>query len=962
MSPDDRLDACSREPNLSDIVDELADRLAAGDEIDMAQYISRLPDHATQLQDAYESLRQMLQVRRHLASVLESPDPDGEPLGDFRILHEIGRGGMGIVYAAEQLSLVRRVAVKILPFAALLNARQLARFHNEARTAAMLRHSNIVNVHSVGCERGLHYYAMDLIDGVSLAEVIQQLRSESRRSAVPADRDAHVNADRDQEDDFRHHPSNWKVDTSPLARLTTQYSAAPQEYARAIAKMVVTLADALHYAHEQGVIHRDIKPSNLLLDIHGNPWITDFGLAQFQGDPGMTVTGDRLGTLRYMSPEQASGRKLLDHRTDVYSLGATLYELLTLRPGLVGDDREELVRRLEEDSFPLVRATSPSVPHDLETIVAKATANQPENRYESAADFASDLRRFLEQKPIAARRATRLLHLRRWVQRHRLTTALLVALFVMTTTLAVVGPMVAWNYRRLIVQERSAARAGDAVRQELESLLRDTLKTTLKTLEDVPNIDPLHQEMIQATLRRYDRLLGSAPDDLQLRFDVAKAYAHLGSSASFRFGNAKSRPMVCRAIELFEQLSGHDSLWPEVQEELGWAYFELGVSDWNSATFQRAASLFGQLVGRCPDELKYRAGLGWSRAFQGKSLIVTGALVKAERHLSLAEQTFRESLILDPVNVEHGANLSCVLAYLGAIHQQTGRLANAEMELREAAQLWILPDSASASRTRARISQSSLWIERSAMLYFLRQTPEAETLLQQSIVELNEIVGGFPEATWSRTQLMNAYTLLGHCYVLMGRDEDADRAYQSSMSLGRHPSIGTDHLVHNVPAYLHRGHLLWRTGKHDEAHDVWRRAIQLCDSAPSGIDVDSLLADVLCTVDDVSLRDPNRALEHARRALHPEDGRSFRRLGLAHFLTGDSRQAITTLFQGLERLNGGDAWDSFMLAKAYCHLKRPIEADYRYQRGCKQMDRPCLTWFHDLRTVKLETEELLRRE
>src|SRR5205807_1437452 len=256
------------------------------------------------------------------ASTAEPPTA----LGDFRIVREIGRGGMGVVYEAVQLSLGRRVALKVLPFAAALDGKQLQRFKNEAQAAAHLHHQNIVPVHFVGCERGVHFYAMQYIEGQTLANVIHELRL-GERGCVSAPSLGALTQPRSPED----------VLTPPVAALSTEHSTTSPAFFRTVANFGVQAAEALEHAHQLGVIHRDIKPANLLVDASGRLWITDFGLAHCQSQPGLTMTGDLLGTLRYMSPEQALAKRItVDARTDIYSLGVTLYELLALQPAYNG--------------------------------------------------------------------------------------------------------------------------------------------------------------------------------------------------------------------------------------------------------------------------------------------------------------------------------------------------------------------------------------------------------------------------------------------------------------------------------------------------------------------------------------------------------------------------------------------------------------------------------------------------
>ena len=191
-----------------------------------------------------------------------------------------------------------------------------------------------------------------------------------------------------------------------------------------VAALGIQAAEALDHAHKYGIVHRDIKPANLLLDVEGNLWITDFGLARLQDDAGLTITGDLLGTLRYMSPEQALAKRgYLDHRTDIYSLGATLYELLTLRPAIDGQDRQEVLRKIAQDEPTPLRRLNPAIPRELETILLKAMSKEPGSRYDTAQELADDLRHFLEHRPIRARRPSLAERAAKWAHRHRTIVA-----------------------------------------------------------------------------------------------------------------------------------------------------------------------------------------------------------------------------------------------------------------------------------------------------------------------------------------------------------------------------------------------------------------------------------------------------------------------------------------------------------------------------------------------------------
>ena len=463
---------------------------------------------------------------RELATV---PGGGFGTLGDFQLIREIGRGGMGVVYEAEQISLGRKVALKVLPFAATLDSRQFRRFENEARAAAQLHHPHIVPVYAVGCERGVHYYAMQLIEGRALSEWIATLRQQPR-PAPPA---------------------------AETARQGDHWTAAGTEhrgYFRAVARLGAQAADALEYAHQMGVVHRDIKPANLLLDGRDHLWVTDFGLARMQTHPGMTAPGDLVGTLRYMSPEQARGDPAIDPRSDVYALGATLYELATLHPMVDATDRQACLRQvLDDDPLPPSRINT-ALPPELEIIISKATAKSPGDRYSSAAMLADDLRRYLDDRPILARRPTLRDRANRWARRHRRSLGVAVAI------LAAAVPILAaatWRADRAERQlraaveqlqyeqdrtakalEREAAQRAAAERsfREARQVLDYLTQLGESGLADRPELRQLRRELLEKLLGYYKEFVENHRDDPttqaelnEAQYRVAAILAEVGS-------------------------------------------------------------------------------------------------------------------------------------------------------------------------------------------------------------------------------------------------------------------------------------------------------------------------------------------------------------------------------------------------------------------------------------------------
>src|SRR5262249_52281964 len=316
----------------------------------------------------------------------------GTRLGGFEIENRLGSGGMGVVYRARQLSLNRPVALKVLRPGLALTRNGLARFQREAEAAAKLHHTNIVAVYAEGEDHGVCYYAMELIEGQSLDRVLRRLREHQASPPAGGNLVDCVPAP--------------PTDAPPASATTLSGSGTGGAYFDTVARWVADAADALDYAHRQHMIHRDIKPANLMLSPDGRVTLMDFGLARLLEEPGVTASGEFLGTPRYMSPEQvAAGRTRGDHRTDIYSLGATLYELLTWRPPVSGKTREQAVTQILTHEPVPPRRLNRKMPVDLETICLKALEKDPERRYATAGALADDLRRYLNRFAIAAKRA-----------------------------------------------------------------------------------------------------------------------------------------------------------------------------------------------------------------------------------------------------------------------------------------------------------------------------------------------------------------------------------------------------------------------------------------------------------------------------------------------------------------------------------------------------------------------------
>jgi serine/threonine protein kinase/tetratricopeptide (TPR) repeat protein/WD40 repeat protein len=460
------------------LAEEFADRYRRGERPSLTEYTDRYPELADEIRELFPALVVMEQLKPAAdATGPAAPSgPGGTPLqalGDYRILREVGRGGMGVVYEAEQVSLGRHVALKVLPGQALVNPTYLARFRREAKAAAKLHHTNIVPVFGVGEHDGVHFYAMQFIAGEGLDEVLHDLRRLRRQepgqpAPAPASPVTVCEASIAASLLSGHFvaaaaPGPGIADTAPLgsaesSAVALSTGASGGGYYRAVARLGAQVADGLAYAHKQGILHRDVKPSNLLLDAQGTVWITDFGLAKAEGADELTQTGDIVGTVRYMAPERFDGQSL--PQSDIYSLGLTLYELLTLRPVFDDTNRARLIERMLHEPASPPRKRDPHIPRDLETVVLKCLARDPGERYATAEALAEDLRRFLGDRPVQARRTPWYERTWRWCRRNPWVATLLTAVVVLLTVAAGGGAILSWRLSGALKQAQAAEREG----------------------------------------------------------------------------------------------------------------------------------------------------------------------------------------------------------------------------------------------------------------------------------------------------------------------------------------------------------------------------------------------------------------------------------------------------------------------------------------------------------------------
>ncbi|MBI4586436.1 MAG: protein kinase [Planctomycetes bacterium] len=392
--------------NLEALFAHYVDRLNSGEKLDAEKILAENPQLGKELLEYLEGFIEA-GLKRETANSLGT-------FGDYKLLRQIGRGGMGVVYEAWQSSLDRRVALKVLPVEVAADSKAFTRFVREAKVAGKMNHPNFVAVYGMGFEEGMPFFAMEFVEGETLAKILKQLSAACDKSSAEDQGQVFLSISR------LFHPNGNPDEASSAAGGSAKPAAreflSPNppngqgaggillQYCLSLARAFAEVAEGLQHAHGRGVIHRDLKPSNLILDREGRLRILDFGLAHLEGQESLTRMGDVVGTPLYMSPEQASTRKMpLDHRTDIYSLGATLYEMLALRPPFRGSDSRETLRQIVSLEPRPLRKLNPGIPRDLETIVLKCLCKESNDRYGTAEALAQDLRRLERGDPVEAR-------------------------------------------------------------------------------------------------------------------------------------------------------------------------------------------------------------------------------------------------------------------------------------------------------------------------------------------------------------------------------------------------------------------------------------------------------------------------------------------------------------------------------------------------------------------------------
>ncbi|MFI5459465.1 MAG: protein kinase [Isosphaerales bacterium] len=672
--------------------------------------------------------------------------------GDYEIVREIARGGMGVVFQARQLSLNRLVALKMILAGQLADDADVRRFHIEAEAAANLDHPGIVPIFEVGQHEGQHYFSMAFIEGQSLSQ---------------------------------------RLAGGPLP-------------SREAAELIGRVADAIEYAHQRGVIHRDLKPANILLDQNGNPRITDFGLAKkVKGDSGLTGSGQIMGTPSYMPPEQAGGKRgAVGPPADVYALGATLYALLTGRPPFqAASVMDTVIQVISDEPVPPQRLNA-SVPRDLETICLKCLEKDQARRYASAAALGEDLRRFLAGEPIAARPVSRVERAWRWSLRNRLAAAMLSMVVVLTVTGTLTITSLWLRAERSRRQAVAAGREAVAASQRAERSREEAVTagqraeanaaTARRAVNDYldritaspqlqrPGLSGLRRDLLTQALAYYDSFLRESAADTDLRVEAADAQNRAAMILAELGDTSRSLEAGRRAVALNEQLvhdqpgqNTHRHRLAQALNSLGNALRTTRRSDLALDAYHRAAETHEALLRAEPGNVDCATELAVHWSNLAKTLGNVGRTAEAEALLARNRLHLEDLVRRTPNAVRPRDLLADILHDIGNHSSDRGRFDEAlglydrSREIREAL-VREHPDDWAQQNQLARI-----YNELGLLHFHFNRMQDALPYYEKARTLRERLLAAEPASAELQEYLARSFENLGNLYNSLDRPSEA---------------------------------------------------------------------------------------------------------------------------------------------------------------------------------------------
>ena len=758
--------------DLNEVVAECLRRLEDEGPAALTKICTQHPQFADQLRARVRMLAD--------SGLLDDPDAAAEipeRLGDFRLLRRLGGGGMGVVYLAVQESLGREVALKLIRGDQLYFPGARERFHREVDAVARMQHPSIVPVHAVGEEDGVPYFAMERIVGASLQQLVAELLGTAPFEVDERDLPALVA--RIAEDDGE--PQTWKLHGG---------------YREWCLSVVLEIARALEHAHQRGVLHRDLKPSNVLIGVDGRVHLVDFGLAMTEGGPSLTATGTRMGSLPYMAPEQVEGRAA-DATTDVYGLGATLYELLTFRPPFGTDAPERLPSRILYDEPRSPRLSNPSLVVDDESVCLKALEKEPDRRYETARSFAEDLENLLERRPVRARPTSRLLRLKRLVQRRPAASAAVALAFLVVVVAPTVFAMQQRSARIEITaardeSDRQRARAEANLRSASEAVDYIVHKAGARLLQGVPLMDRIRRVILERAVEFYEPLLEQEPTSPRMRFHMAMMRRSVAQMLEDVGRRPESGPMFDAVIAEFDALRSDAELGMDATLQLAVALATRGEMDAEDGDrgrgferWIRARELFSQVESARADDHKPWFMSATNDMKEAQLRINSGEIDRALELIDRAVEHASHAIDLAPSDDECQSTFAMAYVVRAGVAYATGDFEAAAVDLeRSVPALRELLDGGRPTWNvrRVYIAAVSNW---GAALVALDRAEEAADVLRDGIEVGEALIAAFPTLTSIVFQMAQIHNNLGMVRSSLGDDAGALAAFERAVELNR---------------------------------------------------------------------------------------------------------------------------------------------------------------------------------
>lgn len=719
-----------------------------------------------------DRLRPLLETVMAVHSLTPRPAVATEFVGPYRLLREIGRGGMGVVYEAEDPSVGRRVALKVVRQLDPAGKDTLLR---EARIAAALQHPRIVPVLAAGKAGGVAYIAMQFIDGRPLSAVVAERR---------------VAAGLTSQGIAASGSTLLAASSVPRQPLPPSPVAVDTAFTREVAALGIQAAEALAFVHDSGVLHRDVKPGNLLLDVHGHLWLSDFGLAR---DPKQSDRsfGGRVGTLRYASPEQNANGPL-DPRTDIYSLGVTLYELLALWPPFAGDDVDLAARIATAEPTPL-RTLAPGVPTDLETVVHKAMARRPDDRYPAAAELAADLKRFLAGEPVRAKPLTRVQRLGRWAVKRRtpLTWAAVAVLLGVVT-----AGVVAWRgYEKEVAARRELERREEMFRELLTEVNRSE-----QVFRHLPQGQAEHLRLVRVLKAVVCKWADEPTATAETKTEAVRACLQLGGALANGGKNAEGQELTQEALTRVTTLRATSPDTPELRFleaeahklRAGGLRVESRLTE-ATAEANAAITLYEGLIEEFPSRANYRNPLSLLygimddiAAAEGRDhdrvALIRKGLMNDQELANLFPTGHPQSYIrLAGTALRLGDALLTVDDSEGALAEYRQAVAH-DRHLKT-------PEFAFPKTNREYTCQAPLRL--ASHLLAVGQLDEAGVILADATPDIDALAAEYTDRLTFNITRVKAHYLLGQWHFLAGRPDEAKAEFRTA--------IGFSHRVAGMP-------------------------------------------------------------------------------------------------------------------------------------------------------------------